>query len=262
MSVPMSVRLQPRVLVALTCIATVFTCLSASAQTLYSTGFENPPFTTGTIAGQDGWQVFGTANAAQVENTNAESGSQAVEVIPALDTGQSGPYHVDSTSASLVDLSADLYLASSSNPSQWQFAALGPTLTPFLGGILINADGTVHTITAGFPNVGTWTYNAWNHVDLRFDITNQTYSLSINGSLVASGVADCGDNTTCTGGETSDYGAGAFNTLGGEANNDIGFMDNFSVAIVPEPGSGILFGAGLVVLMLIRGKRRLVVGGR
>jgi hypothetical protein len=214
---------------------------SASAQTLYSTGFENPPFTTGSIAGQDGWQVFGQSNAVSVENSVAKSGSQAVEIIPALDSSQTGPFHVDSTTAGMVDLSADLYIASSSNPSEWQFAGLNSTLSLFLGGIDIFSNGSIHTITAGFPTVGTWTYNVWNRVDLRFDITDQTYSLSIDGSLIASNIPNCGDNGPCTGGQTANYGAGVFNTFGTEANNDIGYMDNYSVAVVPEPATTTLF---------------------
>jgi hypothetical protein len=239
-------------------LATPFFCLSASAQALYSTGFENPPFTTGPIAGQDGWQVFGTSGAAQIENTKAEAGSQALEEIPALDTGQTGPYHTDSTAAGMVDLSADIYIASSSNPSKWQFGALGATLTPFLGGMDVYPDGTIHTITVGYPTVGTWTYNAWNHVDLRFDVTHQTYSLSINGSLIVGNVANCGDNSTCTGGQTSNYGVGLFDTFGNEANNDIGYMDNFSVAIVPEPGTVTLLLLGLNGCLVVRRLRRLI----
>ena len=231
---------------------------SASAQTLYSTGFENPPFTTGSIAGQDGWQVVGTANAAQIENTKAESGSQAVEVIPALNSSsQAGPYHVDSTAASMVDLSADIYLASSSNQSEWQFAGLASTLSPFLGGIDVFPDGSIRTITAGFPIVGTWTYNAWNHVDLLFDITDQTYSLSIDGSLIASNIPNCGDNGPCTGGQRANYGAGTFDTFGTEANNDIGYMDNYSVAVVPEPATTTLFlVSGLAISILKARKAR------
>lgn len=222
---------------------------SASAQTLYSTGFENPPFTTGSIEAQDGWQVLGgTANAVQIENTKSESGSQAVEVIPALDTRQTGPYHMNATSASMVDLSADIYIASSSNQSEWQFAALSSTFSPFLGGIDIFSDGSIHTITAGFPTVGTWTYNAWNRVDLRFDITHQTYSLSIDGSLIASNIPNCGDNGPCTGGQAANYGIGLFDTLGTGANNDIGYMDNYSVAVVPEPATTtLLLVSGLAI---------------
>jgi hypothetical protein len=205
---------------------------SASAQTLYSTGFENPPFTTGSIVGQDGWQVFGQSNAVAVENSFAKSGAQAVEVTPALDSSQTGPYHVDSTAAGMVDLSADIYIASSSNQSGWQFAGLNSTGAPFLGGIDIFSDGSIHTITAGFPTVGTWAYNAWNHVDLLFNVSAQTYTLTINGVQLASGVANCGDNGPCTGGTASNYGRGFFDTFGTASNNDIGYIDNYSVTVV------------------------------
>lgn len=244
--------------VAAVLIAPLFFCLSASATTLYSTGFENPPFTTGPIAGQDGWHVFGTSSAAQIENTFAQSGSQAVEIIPALASGQTGPYHTDATAASIVDLSAGLYIASSSNQSEWQFAGLGPALSPFLGGIDIFSDGTIHTITAGFPNVGAWTYNAWNNVDVRFNITNQTFSVFINSSLIASNVPDCGDNANCTGAISSNYNNGFFDAIN-PGTNDIGYMDNYKVttgpAGVPDSGSSwILLGVAMCFLMLMRSR--------
>src|SRR5689334_24892731 len=74
---------------------------------LYSTGFENPPFTTGPIAGQDGWNVFGPG-ISTVENTFVKTGSQAV-FIDGSTASQSGPFHSDfSTGTPFVDLSADI----------------------------------------------------------------------------------------------------------------------------------------------------------
>src|SRR5580658_5668575 len=73
---------------------------------IYSTSFENPPFTVGSIAGQDGWSVFGPG-AQEVENFFADTGSQAVFVDGAAAT-QTGPYKETPTTGPLVDLSADL----------------------------------------------------------------------------------------------------------------------------------------------------------
>ena len=58
---------------------------SASAQILYSTGFENPPFANGsTLLGQDGWvaapQAFLNPNAATITNAAAQAGLQSVRV--------------------------------------------------------------------------------------------------------------------------------------------------------------------------------------
>lgn len=246
--------------VAAVLIAPLFFCLSASAATtLYSTGFENPPFTTGPIAGQDGWSVFGTSSAAQIENTVAQSGLQAVEVIPALAASQTGPFHTDPSAGPIVDLSAGLYIASSSNQSEWQFAGLGPGLAPFLGGIDILSNGTIDATTKGGPAVGTWTYNQWNNVDLRFNIPSQTFSVFINGSLIASNLPDCGDDGPCTGGTFSNYTNGFFDAFPAALANDIGYMDNYSVttspAGVPDSGSSwILLGVAMCFLMLMRSR--------
>ena len=66
----------------------------AKAATIYATDFEPPTFTTGALAGQDGWSEFpAPSGAVQVENLIAESGLQAVGVIPALATGQDGAFN-------------------------------------------------------------------------------------------------------------------------------------------------------------------------
>src|SRR5580700_4159335 len=95
---------------------------------LYSTSFENPPFTTGPIAGQDGWNVFGPG-ISTVENSFADTGSQAVFVDGGT-ASQSGPYHSVFSTGPLVDVSADLAIFTSSTQSEWQFAGLGSGLAP------------------------------------------------------------------------------------------------------------------------------------
>src|SRR6202140_5039638 len=124
-------------LFATTLILLTFSTGSAKAD--FFTGFEPPTYTLGALTGQDGWAEFSDAFVT-VENFLVKSGSQAVFLdghgaqtphggIPF----QSGPYHTD-TAGSLVDLSADIYLASSSLESGWQFAAPGAGLIGFAGG--------------------------------------------------------------------------------------------------------------------------------
>jgi hypothetical protein len=105
---------------------------AAHAGTLYSTGFENPPFILGDLSGQDGWSVFGPTTVL-VENTLVQSGLQAVSVDGSA-ASQSGPYHSDFSTGPLIELTAGIYIASSSSQSEWQFAGLGSGLAPFLGG--------------------------------------------------------------------------------------------------------------------------------
>jgi hypothetical protein len=231
---------------------------------LYSTSFENPPFTTGSIAGQNGWSVFGPG-AQEVENFFADTGSQAVF----LDGGapsQTGPYNYTPTTGPLVDLSADLAIFTSSTQSEWQFAATGPGLTGYLGGIDIHANGNISAITAtGDTDIGTFTrataFNstAWVNVNLLFDLATQTYNISVGGVLLASDVPFCGGNATCAGANLSTFGDGFFDTFGG--GNDSGYMDNYSVTLVtptPEPSMALplvlLLGMGLALRNKLPGR--------
>jgi hypothetical protein len=225
---------------------------------VYSTSFEDPPFTPGVITGQDGWNVFGPG-VSTVENTFAESGTQAVFISGAT-ASQSGPYHADtSTGTPYVDVSADIAIFTSSTQTEWQFAALGPNLTGYLGGINILANNEIVPITAGSQEIGTFTRattfdgTAWQHIDLLFNMTAQTYSVTLNGTLLASGLSFCGSNSTCTGASLPTYGDGFFDSFG--TGNDAAYMDNYSVTNVsgtPEPGTSMLMLGGAGLLALVR----------
>src|SRR5262249_51037525 len=66
----------------------------ATADVIYQTSFENPPFTTGALAGQDGWSVFGVSAAVSVQNSVAKTGTQAVLVkAAAVGSQQTGRQH-------------------------------------------------------------------------------------------------------------------------------------------------------------------------
>ena len=214
---------------------------SAAYADIYSTSFENPPFTPGPIAGQDGWKVFGPG-ISTVENTFAKTGKQAVFVDGGT-ASQSGPYHSDSSTGPLVDLSADIAIFTSSTKSEWQFAGLGgPGLSPFLGGIDVLPNNNIIAITKNFPVLGifpratAFNATAWHNIDLLFNITTQTYNISLDGSVLAVNVPFCGDNSVCAGAFVGSYGNGFFDSFGNA--NDSGYMDNYKVANVnpvPEP---------------------------
>jgi hypothetical protein len=192
-----------------------------------------------------------------VESGFAFTGTQAVQVVPANATGQDGPYKTVNTLAPIVEQSAEIYLASSSNQSAWQFAATGAGLVGYAGGIDIDANNTIRAISGSFPTIGTFTRNQWNEVDLILNYATQTYTIDLNGVAIASNIAFCGSNGACTGAVVPSYSDGIFDTFAGVANvNDIGYIDNYSVATVPAPVIGhglssvlamgcVLFGAKL-----------------
>ena len=229
---------------------------AAHAGVVYATGFENPPFTIGDLVGQDGWSAFGST-IITVENSFVYAGSQAVFVNGPGSASQSGPFHADSPSGPMIDLSAELYISSSSTEGGWQFAATGPALTGFIGGVdlypdaVLPATDDIDLITGSFPQVGTIALNTWNNFNFLFDMTAQTYSFYLNGSLVQAGAPFCGNNSgPCNGADVSSYSDSLFDGFGGPANeNDDGFMDNFNLSDTPEPGSLLLFGSGLALLI-------------
>lgn len=220
---------------------------SGVARADYSTNFEAPDFTPGPLAGQSGWSEYpAPSSVVQVGTGLARSGTQALTIIPALAAGLDGAYYTDNTPDPLVVQSADIYLYSSSTQSEWQFAALGSGLIGFAGGIGIRADDSIVLITAGIPVLAaTFTRNVWNHVDLTFDYTAQTYSVDLNGSQIASNVAFCGDNSVCAGANVPFHANGFFAVLGGASVNDLGVLDNYSVTAVPEADNWAMLLAGL-----------------
>ncbi len=244
--------------ILLTLSLAVASILPAAAGTLYTTGFESPTFTTGDIAGQNGWEVFGNPTyAGQVESGFAESGTQAVVVYPAIATEQTGPYYALSTAAPIVEMSGYIYLASSSTQSEWQFAATGPSFGGFIGGVDIQSNGAIDLIGPG-TDVGTFTYNAWQLLDFVFNFNTQTYTFSLNGTLVSSGVAFCGSDIGCSGANIASFGDALFDTFPATSANDTGYLDNITISSLtstPEPGSLMLIGAGLAAVIARRVKR-------
>lgn len=243
--------------------------VSAYADVIYSTGFESPTFTADTtIAGQDGWSIFNSGSSIDnIENTFPPpfAGAQAAGVLPS-GTEQSGIYRTDTATGPLIDLNAEIYIASTglSQESDWQFAATGEVslLTPFIGGINLVPDtgsvDTIDAITAGGPSIGSFSLNNWNDVDLLFNFTTQTYTISLNGTVLASNLAFCGDNNTCAGEPVTEGAFSSFfDVFATASSNDLGAIDNLSLSsAVPEPATYGLTGIALLAGALLRRRRR------
>ena len=223
------------------------------ADVIYQTGFENPPFSVGALAGQDGWSVFsggGTPGAVTVQTAVVNSGSQAVEVNTAMASGQTGPYRIDQSPASdtIVTMQADVLLTSNSAETAWQFAGITPS-SQFMGGFNALPNGQLQIITAGFPvtTASVITRDTWSQWDVVYNFTTQTFNILINNTLVAS------NEPFLT--PSSAFGEGLFDTFnnsqGGPQGDDIGYLDNYSItgASVPEPASLVLVGSGSLLLL-------------
>ena len=234
--------------------------------TLYSTSFESPTFSTGALAGQNGWNVYGTGTTSVV-NSFAYSGSQSVFVNN--NATQSGPYYALSSTGPLIQESAEIAIFASTTQSGWQLGATGPGLIGYLGGIDINAKtNAIRAITQGqpiigvFPRATTFDSTAWHNVTLFFNLNTQTYSISLDGVTLDSNVPFCGTNSGgCTGATVTTYGDGIFDTFGATGANDSGYLDNYSVTLVnsaPEPASIglLLMGAGLIITLRWRRLQR------
>jgi hypothetical protein len=227
----------------------LFASGQAQAGVVYQTGFENPPFTLGPIAGQDSWNVFsggGTPDAVTIQNAVSFAGSQAVEINTAAASGQTGPFRVDQSSASdsIVTMQAEVMLTSSSVQTAWQFAGLTGSLGTFFGGFNALPNGTLQIITPGFPVTSSpvITRDVWNLWEVDYDFKTQTFDILINNSLVAANEPFLNPATV--------FGTGLFDTFNATGGNDLGYFDNYSITGVPEPESFVVLGTSCLILLV------------
>jgi hypothetical protein len=205
---------------------------SILAATVYSTGFESPTYTAGAVAGQDGWsQDIGATSSITVQSATVKTGTQAVQFNP---TGQPNftrvyrfPFFDTSASAEkLVILSADVFISSAGNPSEFRISAFnanGDSL-PF---VRILQNGLLN-VSAVLTNV-TVTKDVWHHYELRFDFVNYKMGVVYDGVWVASGIAFSSASPI--------YSTFAVEVLPGGSGTSPVFLDNVSVtsAVVTVP---------------------------
>lgn len=220
---------------------------AAQATVIFQTDFEAPTYTVGLLGGQNGWSTFGSAAATTVDGGAPIGGAQSAKIDGAGAAGQSGPFRTDASGITLVTLSADILLTSSTADRSWQFSAIGPGLLGFTGGIDIDAGtNNIRAITNGFATIGTFSRDVVHRVDILLDYASLTYGVRLDGTTLATGLAFCGDNGACAGSGPTSYSTLIFDTFGARG-GDAGYIDNIlvqSTAVVPEPGTWALLIAG------------------
>ena len=247
---------------------------SASAATLYSTGFENPPFANGSILlGQDGWSTaippFLAPDAATITNTIAASGLQsvrvrgadmvsAVEVDPYAAVGSyRKPLNYDTAASGLqlVRVQADVRLdgpvIGAGDFFSANIAARSPDADVELS---ISSDGIVY----GYSPSGSTMFsapislNAWHTLGILVDFSANTYSYSVDGTSSGVFAFDAGITSDVLLRESLvTY---AFPDAGSNLrSNFTAYFDNVSAtAVVPEPATAGLLTLGCVALLNFR----------
>jgi hypothetical protein len=242
----------------------VFSVLAApsAASTIYSTSFENPPFHTGQAAGQDGWVDFGNPANVFIEDTFADTGSQALQISATGAAGQAGVLHPESfdTSTSAdktVLVTVDMLRQSGGILSAVQDLAGFDGSGTDLGVIRWANNDSLLIVSGGgtiiIPNA--LTLDTWNLFGLEFDFTTRTFSAFLNGTLEASDLPFAGSSSSPVWG-------GASLTIQGPVSDNV-FFDNYNsstLAAVPEPGTASL--GILVVLGFVAMRRRLRAAAR
>jgi hypothetical protein len=226
----------------------------ASADTIiYQTGFENPPFSTGPLNGQDGWETQFTKANVFVQSNLAEEGSQAVQIQATGSNVVTGAFHddpFDTHGSAVIRLRSYIYLQSSSTQSTWALEGEDSAINT-LGGFDVFPDGRIRLVTPSLPIVTTPLVqrDKWYSYEVDFQFATQTFQVSINGSPIASSVPFFQNSTTNVF-LTGIYGLSRATPVG----NDSFFLDNYDVragTIVPELASLPLFLVGLMGVLVI-----------
>lgn len=208
------------------------TSLPAHGGDILRTGFEAPAYVVGAFGNGNGlqtqtpdWSLFangGGVNLPQlvrVQSGTVKSGSQALSVhASAANSIQSGFSTTKENSGKIITIEADIRLGSSTSQTLWQLlAGDGGSI---VGGINIAPyDGRFELITAGFPIINTpLVRNTWYRLRFVFNINSQTYSVSLDNTMIATSLAFL--NTVPK--------VRIFQFATWAGGNDIGYFDNFS----------------------------------
>ena len=224
--------------------------LPTEAETIYQTGFEQPPFISGSLSGQAGWSTLGSGSTA-VQTSSVRSGTQAIGISPLASLAFVGAARLSGVDLTgrVVTFSIDANLGSAGNDSFWtvlgtQYAG-GASVADFnisqSGELVISVNsGGGSTLTGVFV-----TRDVWNHYELVQDLANHTISAFYNGTPVVTNAPFTPANNTLFRHGFYAQGAGT----------DSAAFDNHSIIAVPEPGTMAFLGLGLLGATLVRRRR-------
>jgi uncharacterized protein (TIGR03437 family) len=201
--------------------------------TIYQTGFELPKFGQGSMNGQDGWFVNGTADQSFVEITTVETGAQTVEITPeSADSGEVGPQRNVTYNATnqILTFGIDAYLTSLGSPSFWTVLDTQYNNPPSNIDITVDQTGQIHLFVATLdhPTGVMIARNVWNQYELEVNFLNHTVTAFYNGVAVLQPLPFPSAVTSLE--------SFAFYALGVNAGTDEGFFDNLSVTATPGEG--------------------------
>ena len=252
---------------------------SASAQTLYSTGFENPPFANGsTLLGQDGWSTaippFLNPNAAVITNSVAQSGLQSVRVrgVDLVGAPEVSPYgavgsyrrplgYDAGAGPSSVQLQASVRLDGPTLGTGDFFAAniVARTGDGFAGELSLSSDGFIYGYVGTGDDIPLFTtpvtLNAWHTLGILVDFAANTYTFSVDGtssSAIAFDPAFVSDVLV-----RESLVVYARPDAGGNVRSAFtAYYDNVSATAVPEPATASLLTFGCASLLSFRRRTR------
>ena len=249
-------------------------CTEADAQLLAFSDWEAPNWSTGTIAGQNGWFFSGTTAGHKV----VEAGKDGIPSAPAAGGSR---IHVSTTSGNVGFLRevwgdlrdqwetrtsgndvvhADLdFFMPASNSTDSHGITLYNTDNFILGKVYFSAfQSTVHVVSlAGTTDFRTevtngFAINQWNHLDVYADYSSKLFTTQVNGKTIA-------QSAFIDSGAFADVDLSNFSA----SKSSVFYTDNFRVraegvhtANTPGPDALLLFATGMGYPLMTAMRRR------
>jgi hypothetical protein len=207
----------------------------AQAATIFSTGFEPPDFTTGPLAGQQGWTGVGGT----VETGTVFAGVQAVGFDTTGVSTQRNAVSVPTAGqGSLVQVSDEFFISAVNGSAVWDPLLIDGN-AGFVGQLEI-IDG-VAVLGLADSSVGSVpvSIGAWHNYTMDFNFATGIQSAFVDGVLIGTGPLA----TAST--DVDALGMGINEASGSTAQ---GFADNLSLTSVPEPSTWAMMLAGFAGL--------------